>query len=56
MLVLEIPDIVIYQENTDGITIGYTPDKKRILWKKYQKEWEKLTNLELEDAYYKRWL
>jgi len=53
MLVLEIPDIVIYQENTDGITIGYTPDKKNIV-EKVSKEWEKLTNLELEDAYYKK--
>lgn len=53
MLVLSVPEIVIYQENTDGISIGYSPDKKDLV-EKICKEWEKLTKLELESAFYKK--
>lgn len=53
MLVLALPEIVIYQENTDGVSIAYDPVKKDIV-DKICKEWEKLTNLELEHAFYKQ--
>jgi len=53
MLILAMPEIVIYQENTDGISIGYNPEKKYIV-DSICKEWEKLTKLELESAFYKQ--
>lgn len=53
MLKEKIKDIVFYQLNTDGISIGYdeslTPEVDKIL-----RKWEKLTKLELEDNYYKK--
>lgn len=53
MLWLTIPGIKIYQENTDGVTIGFNP--------KYLKQinnicqnWCETTKLQLEYAYYKK--
>ena len=53
MLSLVIPEIKIYQENTDGVTIGYSPDKKQIVHD-ICREWEKITKLELENNFYKQ--
>lgn len=53
MLTLAIPEIKIYQENTDGVTIGYSPDKKQIV-QDICREWEKITKLELENNFYKQ--
>ena len=53
MLTLAIPEIKIYQENTDGVTIGYTPDKKQVVHD-ICREWERITKLELENNFYKQ--
>lgn len=53
MLTLAIPEIKIYQENTDGVTIGYAPDKKQVVYD-ICREWEKITKLELENNFYKQ--
>lgn len=53
MLTLKIPNLVFYQMNTDGITIGYD-NKYSEEVSKICKEWEKLTALELEHAFYKK--
>ena len=39
MLTLAIPEIKIYQENTGGVTIGYTSDKKQVVRDIYR-DWE----------------
>ena len=49
----EIPDLVFYQMNTDGVSIGYNPihtEKVKVC----MRDWEKYTSLELEDKYYKK--
>jgi hypothetical protein len=46
-----VKDVFFYQLNTDGITIGYHPKHAKAV-AEAMKEWEKLTNLELEDKYY----
>jgi len=46
-----IPNIIFYQLNTDGITLGYEEKYKEEVQKIYQ-EWCDLTELELEYAYY----
>lgn len=52
MLYKYIPDIMFYQMNTDGISIGYNPKYKERVEKIC--EWFcKTTNLELEHAFYK---
>lgn len=53
MLTLAIPEIKIYQENTDGVTIGYAPDKKQVV-SEICREWERITKLELENNFYKQ--
>lgn len=53
MLTLKIPNLVFYQMNTDGITIGYDTKYSEEV-SKICKEWEKLTALELEHAFYKK--
>lgn len=53
MLVKAIPDLKIYQENTDGVTIGYHPDYKLVVADCCRK-WKELTKLELEHAFYSK--
>lgn len=48
-----IPGLEIIQANTDGIT-AYFPRDVEPLFNMWCKEWEKMTNLKLEDAYYKK--
>lgn len=50
MIVSKIPEMHFLQSNTDGFTMTYDP-KYFNLVKKICNKWEKLTNLELEDAY-----
>jgi hypothetical protein len=52
-LVQQIPGIKIYQENTDGVTIGYHP-KYRELISEICKAWSSITNLETEHAFYSK--
>jgi hypothetical protein len=52
-LVLEVPDIKIYQENTDGVTLGYDPQYKPLV-SKICDWWCQLTKLELEHGFYKK--
>lgn len=50
---LKVPNCKFYQFNTDGITVGYNPaDKPKI--EAAMKEWQEMTNLELEDNYYEK--
>jgi hypothetical protein len=53
MLKKEVKDIVFYQLNTDGVSIGYDESLTPIV-DKVLKKWEKLTRLELEDNYYEK--
>ena len=53
LLVKRIPDLKIYQENTDGVTIGYNP-KYRSVVSDVCSEWKSITKLELEHAFYKK--
>lgn len=51
MLLAKIPDLKIYQENTDGITIGY--DKKYLeLVRQICADWCSITKLSVEEAFY----
>lgn len=52
-LVKAIPGLKIYQENTDGITIGYHSDYKLAVANCCD-EWKKLTKLDLEHAFYEK--
>ncbi len=52
-LVQQVPNIKIYQENTDGVTIGYNP-AYRDLVSTICKDWCELTKLQLEHAFYKK--
>ena len=49
----EIPDIIFYQMNTDGVTVGYNPIHTEKV-KACMKAWEEYTALELEDKHYKK--
>ena len=49
----EVPGIVFYQMNTDGVTIGYNPIHAEKV-KSCMKAWEEYTALELEDKHYKK--
>lgn len=53
MLVKKVPSLVFYQQNTDGVTIGFDT-KHRKLIDAACREWEKITKLELESAAYKK--
>lgn len=53
MLVLGIPDVVIIQTNTDGITVKIDRKDKRKYWEICQ-EWEAITKLNLEYATYEK--
>ncbi len=53
MLRTNVPGIVFYQFNTDGVSIGYDP-KYTGKVDKVMREWEKLTKIELEDVYYSK--
>lgn len=53
MLFLSIPNIVFYQVNTDGITMGYD-EKYKYQVKEIYNEFMNLTQLELEYAYYQQ--
>ena len=48
-----IPDLEIIQCNTDGITV-YLPKEHEPLFKMWCNEWEKMTDLELEEVRYTR--
>lgn len=50
-IMVEIPNVIMYQINTDGLTIGINPSDKKKLWNIF-KDWEKRTNLTLEYANY----
>jgi hypothetical protein len=52
-LVRRVPGIKIYQENTDGVTVGYHPSHRDLVTS-ICKEWCELTKLELEHAHYKK--
>ncbi len=51
LLKAKIPDIVFYQLNTDGVTIGFHPKYDGEVTKCIEK-WEKLTKLKMENNYY----
>lgn len=53
LLVARIPNLKIYQENTDGVSIGYSPDYKHIV-QQCCEEWKATTKLELEHAFYNK--
>lgn len=48
-----IPDCELIQANTDGITV-YIKKENEWLFKAWCREWESMTNLELEEVPYKR--
>lgn len=50
-LFLNVPNVVFYQLNTDGITIGYDNKYKDVV-DKCLNNFKKLTSLDLEDVYY----
>ena len=52
-LVTRVPNLKIFQENTDGVTIGYAPEYKPLV-DEICAEWCKLTKLQLEHAFYKK--
>lgn len=49
----KIPGIVFYQFNTDGVSIGYEPKYKSAV-EQVKKEWTKLTQIGLENKFYKK--
>lgn len=49
----KVPGVMFYQLNTDGVTIGYKPEYKQVV-EKVKKEWETLTNIGLENKFYKK--
>jgi hypothetical protein len=51
LLSVRIKDVVFYQLNTDGISIGYHPDQEDAVIA-CMKKWEKYTQLSLEDKFY----
>ena len=53
MLFVGIPELKMLQANTDGITVVIPRDKKRQYWE-ICKEWENITNLELEYVPYEK--
>lgn len=53
MLWQSIPNIKVYQENTDGVTIGYDIKYKKQI-EDICKKWCEITKLELEHAFYKK--
>lgn len=53
MLKEQIPGIVFYQFNTDGITMGYHPKYEAKVRAVFAK-WEKVTKLKMEDKFYKK--
>lgn len=48
-----VPDIVFYQFNTDGITMGYDPKYSKQV-QKCMKIWERATKIELEEKFYSK--
>jgi hypothetical protein len=53
MLYSAIPDLQVYQYNTDGVTIGFEDEFKDTVYN-VCKQWEEITKLELEYADYQK--
>lgn len=53
MMKENVPGVMFYQFNTDGISIGYDP-KHRHLVEKVKKTWTKNTKIDLENNFYKK--
>lgn len=53
ILKAKVKDIVFYQMNTDGVSIGYPKDQEEIV-KWCMKKWEVYTKLQLEEKHYKK--
>ena len=51
MLITRVPDLIMLQINTDGLTVKIPIEHKRLYWEICQ-EWEKQTNLVLEYVAY----
>ena len=51
LLSVKVKNVVFYQLNTDGISIGYHPDQEEVVIACMRK-WEKYTRLKLEDKFY----
>ncbi len=52
-LLLNIPNVIFYQLNTDGISIGYD-EKYKSKVEEILKSFSKSTNLEVEEVFYKK--
>lgn len=53
MMKENVPGVMFYQFNTDGISIGYDP-KHRHLVEKVKRTWTKNTQIDLENNFYKK--